>query len=69
MVGCTVPEAGRDPAPETDRECWTSETGREDAVALMLDTGLEDVREKPDCRRDTAGDGGAGREEVSDVTD
>ena len=68
-TGWTVPEAGREPAPETDRECWTLETGREDAAVLIPDAGLEDVRERPDWRRDTAGDGGAGREGVSDVRD
>lgn len=49
---------------------WTDpEAGREDAVLLISDTGLDEGRERPDARRDTAGDGGAGRDEVRDVTD
>lgn len=36
---------------------------------LIPDTGREEVRERPDVRRDTAGDGGAGREDVREVTD
>lgn len=64
-----VPETGRDTDPEMGREFWTPDTGREDAAELMPDTGREDVRERPDARRDMAGDGGAGREDVRDVTD
>lgn len=64
-----VPEGGRDPAPEAVREWWTPEAGREDAALLIPDTGREEDRERPDARRETAGDGGAGREDVRDVTD
>jgi hypothetical protein len=57
-------EGGNDPgAPDT---------GLED-VPLTPDAGLdrafEELRERPEARRDIAGDGGAGREEVRDVTD
>lgn len=38
-----------------------SETGRE--------RDFEEVRDRPDARRETAGDGGAGREEVREVTE
>lgn len=54
---------------DAGREWWVPETGREGVVELMPDTGREDDRERPDARRDTAGDGGAGREEVREVTD
>lgn len=50
----------------------TPETGLED-VPLTPETGLDrafdELRERPDARRDIAGEGGAGREEVRDVTD
>lgn len=51
--------------PEVGRGCCRPEGGREDAP----DTGLDDVRERPDARRETAGDGGAGREEVREVNE
>jgi hypothetical protein len=58
-LGDNAPDTGRG-APETGRE-MTPEPGRERDV--------EDVRDKPEARREIAGEGGAGREEVRDVTD
>ena len=69
VVGWTVPEAGRELLPDTGRGYWIPDTGRDGAALLISDTGREEVRERPDARRDTAGDGGAGRDEVRDVTD
>lgn len=54
-LGESAPDMGR-----CEREL-ASETGRE--------RDFEEVRDRPDARRDIAGDGGAGREDVREVTD
>lgn len=69
VVGRTVPEAGREAPPDRGRGRWTPDAGRDDALLLISDTGLDEDRERPDARHDTAGEGGAGRDEVRDVTD
>lgn len=54
-LGESAPDPGR-----CEREL-ASETGRE--------RDIEEVRDRPDSRREIAGEGGAGREDVSEVTD